>query len=757
MLELWRGDIHIPLAYRNDALSASVYTKGMLDTGWYTENALLGAPWGMILYGYPSLHTLHFAVMKVMALFLTDYASLMNSYYLITFPLVGVAALLALRHFGIAYPVAAVGAVLFSVTPYHFTLGGIGELFLSGYFAVPLTVMLSWWIACGGREHDAGGDSPIHPCFRWPRNVWGMSVCVLIGLSHIYYVVFSVPIVIAAGVWSALWRRRAAPFVCALAVCLVIGAVVLANHLPVLAHARSSGLNPAALGRDAGGPLRHGLRIASLLIPATTHGSAWLEELQRVHADALRSELVRGGAYLGVAGVLGFVLLLVQLLLVAAGRVTDPRMRLLAVLNIVLLLLAVVGGFGYVFGLAVVPVIRYYSRVTVYIAFLGVAATFLLIDRWLRRLSTVRFGVAISSAFLSLLVVAGTIDQKASGNLPAYAEIERQYRTDEAFVAAIERALPDSAAVFQLPHVSFPEGTGKHRMKPYDPATMYLHSTALRWSFGTMRGQPGSLWLERVAERPTQSLLEGLCLIGYGGICVDRDGYPDDGTQIMGDLRAVLGEAPLESKDGRRAFFPLLRYRRAMEDSVGPEQWEAMRAKEHLLLARSSGFGQALFSTARRWHWCEQTGELLVHNLSDRTIHCQIVVWLRAPHVESAELLVEGPVSTRRAEIGSRARRFMVAVSVPPGENAYRFRTDAPNDAVAGHAGYRAFLLFGPEILHAGWEEDADLGGTREGPAPMLTQAHKHGSVRGTSADTFRTFQLPFWSPRRFRLQEQPT
>jgi phosphoglycerol transferase len=701
-LQLWRSDLSVPLGYSADSLSASVYIKGMLDTGWYTRNHMLGAPWGMVLYDYPSLHTLHFAIMKVMGLFLKKYAPLMNAYYLLTFPLVGVAAVAALRQLGMAYPVAVAGAILFSVTPYHFTLGGIGELFLSAYFAVPLAVMLGWWVVRrgGGSADQENSRVPPH---RWRRAAGILCACVVIALSHIYYVVFSLLVILLSGIWAALRGKGRGRFLLAVIMTATIAGISAVNHLPVLLYARNAGLSPAATQRDVAGPMRHGLTIASMLIPSSSHGIDWIKSLQDAQAETVRSETVRGGAYLGVVGVVGLVLLLVQFFRAAAGRALDSRLAFLAVLTVALLLVATVGGFGYVLGLVTVPIVRYYSRVSVYIAFLSLAATFLLVDAVRTRATRVHGGPWLFAGALGALVIVGAIDQRSTRDLPAYSEIRPQYRSDEKFVAAIERFLPDSAMVFQLPHVPFPEGTGRYRMRPYDPGRMYLHSETLRWSFGAMRGRPGSLWLERVAERSPRQLVDGVCLMGFDGVCVARAGYPDAGAQIVSELTELLGEVPSRSMDNDLVFFPLTRYRVSLRDSLGPVEWESERAREHLLIASSSGLGGMVGATSRTWHWCGQTGELVVHNLSDTPIRCMVGVWLRAPFVESADLVVYGRGSRSRGVLSSQARKFAVTTTIAPGRNVYRFATDAPVTGGDEGGGGRAFAASSPEVATVHW------------------------------------------------------
>jgi phosphoglycerol transferase len=675
-----------------------VYVKGMLDNGWYTVNRLLGAPWGLVLYDYPSLHTIHFAIMKGMAVFLRSYAPLMNGYYLLTFPLVAACAVVALRQFRLSYPAAVAGAVLFSITPYHFTLGGIRVLFLSGYYAVPLAVMLAWWAV--RTDGDGGEAEPWTRNFRWPWVAGGLLAGAVIALSHIYYVVFSLFIILVAGLWSAVARGKRGHLVSAAAMAAVIVGITLMNHLPVLAYSRASGFSPAAVSRDVGGPMRHGLRMASLLIPSSSHGMRWIAELQNDHADALGSVQVRGGAYLGLVGVGGFIGLLLLFFKASGGR-GDPRLRLLAVTNLSLLLLASPGGLGYLFGLGVTPIIRFYSRVCVYIVFLALAASFIWIDRLGARLSGMKYGRALYAAGLLILLVGGAVDQRVPETTPAYEEIREEYAADSAFVARAEEVLPEGAMVFQLPQIPFPEGTNRYRIGPYIPARAYLHSEYLRWSFGAMRGRPGTLWQERTAGKPADQMIESLCLMGYDAIHLIRRGYRDSGNDMVSEISRVLGEHPVEAAGGH-VFFTLGGYREELRAGMHADEWETRRAREHLMLLGGSGFDRELEPTARRWYGCSSPCIIRVHNLSDRPVQCALAAFLRAPDATPRRLTIQGPTTEEEVQLG-RIQRLVRSITLEPGTNVYTLSTGMDPATEDAPAGAHAFLLFAPKVLRVDW------------------------------------------------------
>src|SRR5947208_161938 len=71
-LQLWQADPHVPLTYRGDALATQSLVKGLLENGWYAQNPHLGAPGAMDMRDYPVANDLHFAIIKLLAIFVHD-------------------------------------------------------------------------------------------------------------------------------------------------------------------------------------------------------------------------------------------------------------------------------------------------------------------------------------------------------------------------------------------------------------------------------------------------------------------------------------------------------------------------------------------------------------------------------------------------------------------------------------------------------------------------------------------------------------
>lgn len=546
VLQLWKADLRVPFLYSEDALLVESWVKGVLDNGWYLHNPYLAAPAAQDFHDFPMADNLHFFVIKVLGFFFSSYETVINLYFLLTFPLTALTALVVFRHFGVAYLPSLCGALLFAFLPYHF-FRNEGHLFLAAYYLVPLAVMVALWVLLSGVEARplAGRRAAI-----------AVVVCLLASSAGVYYAAFSCFFLLVAGSAAALRYRRLGPLATSGFLIGVTVAGGLANLAPSLAYQWRHGYNASAVERGRVRAEMYGLKITQLLLPATSHRipavARFKDEYNR------RAPLVNenDSASLGLIGSCGFVAL-VGLLLVRRTEGGPPSVaQELAFLNLFAILLAGMGGFGALFCL-IMPWIRDYNRISVFIGFFSLFAVVLFLDRFARRFAPAGRARVSFAAGLAALTVFGVWDQTPTSAVPDYLALRRTYEADAVFVRTIEASLPAGAAVFQLPYVPFPEAPRDlARTGPYDHLRPYLHSRRLCWSFGGVKGREADRWYRETACQSPPELIRSLAGAGFGGVWVDTSGYADGCAACVAELHRLLG-TPL-TDDGRRvAFFPL--------------------------------------------------------------------------------------------------------------------------------------------------------------------------------------------------------
>ena len=568
-MDLPAASLHVPFAYsRGDerfpeyGFDVTLYLttiKGLIDNGWILTNQYLGAPETARFHDFPQfqLDGFQFAVMKIVSLVMRDAAATLNVYFLLTFVLTAAISAYAMRRLRFSRLTAFVFSILFAFTPYHFHKG-VYHLSYSAYYFVPLVALVSIWIVRG----DLNGAASTSSAGAMPREF--MLAClfaVLMGSWNLYYSFFAgFLICLSIGIacsGSAGRERRVALWRSILVLLILIGTVA-AISAPVVSSIARNGFNPSAVQREPFQAEWWGLRITQLVLPSPYHSWEWM----RVPAANLRRtwQVVFGPGHptlintnesvaLGLIGTIGFFILLCALLRrsrAAEWSLTDTMARL----NIGLLLLSTIGGFGMLLAVLTTASIRSYYRASVYIAYFSLLAIASVVERLRARSRPVHAATCIA------LLLFGLLDQIDEHARPQYAQVRRAYESDGAYFRGIEEQLPKGSMVFQLPARAFPDDGPLYRMLPYEGFLPYLHTRKIHWSYGAMNGRPNAGWQRSTGLLLPRELVTQLSRHSFAGVLVDRYGYPDSGSQLIREL-SVYTAPPAVSADGRFAFFSL--------------------------------------------------------------------------------------------------------------------------------------------------------------------------------------------------------
>jgi phosphoglycerol transferase len=581
ILRLWRADLSVPFAYEHDSFPVLTWTKTLLDNGWWLTNSYLGAPSRLEMYDYPTNCNLHFLALKCLSFLSSDPAVLVNLYFLLTFPFISLAALTGLRSMGIARPVAVVGSLLYAFLPYHFWRGE-SHLFLSAYYMIPLVLMVVVWIAQGEpflvvRNQNTGR---LRLELISARALCSLLICAAIGCDFPYYPIFAGLFLLVAGLYTfarcrcvgTLWQTSILTGITAIS--------FLGNMSPSFLYWREHGANPSpqhTAKRPWTDAENLSLTVTQLLLPPYHHRIPLFCKLRDRFYSATHLTSEADAMALGTAGSLGFLLLVGAFVAGHGARTERGRLyHLLAVLMVSALLVCSTDGFGTAFNLVGFGLVRCYNRVSIFIAFLALAALCLGVDIVYRRYATGRGKTLLASMGLAVLLVLGLADQTGCNYLNPFPVIKDAYRSDAEFVAQIERTVPENTMVFQLPYVAFLSyANASYQMQPYSHFRGYLHSHTLRWSFGAMHGRSGDNLHARVASLPIEKSVQELAFLGFGGIYVDRFGYTDGARELETKLRTILECEPTVSRNGRLAFFAMAGFNKGLRSRYTDAEWQA--------------------------------------------------------------------------------------------------------------------------------------------------------------------------------------
>jgi hypothetical protein len=582
VLELWHADLGVPFAYSGDGNLYATFVKGILDHGWHYTNPSLGAPFGQHLYDFPIVSGENGQALLVKLLGLTSagWATVMNLYFLLTFPLAAATCFPVLRRLGAGPGPASVCAILFALLPYHFAHGE-SELFISGYYGVPFGAYLTLSVLNGtplfARSTRRRARLLAYATRRSLATV-GMCLAVTLASGSFYYAAFTVILVTGATLIAWLARRKLQVLATGAAVVALVAVAVAANLTPSIVYRLDHGANPVVAKRGINESEIFALKLTELVLPIEHHRVGPLGRLSDRYAETAPFGDLGRGVHLGLVGSVAFLWLLVVALAGAAGTKLFGAARSYgdaATASLLAFLVGTTGGVSALIAAGLTPQFRAWNRITTFIAFFALYAAGMALTRLGERWHDRRLRVAFAAVLL-FVVVGGTLDQTSSAFVPDYTSVRAAYRSDAMFVRTIENRLPDGASVFELPYVSFPEA-GLGGENDYDLARPYLHSADLRWSFGAMAGRPED-WQARLATRPIAAVLPAVAAAGFDGICIDRVVRGGAGRSVERRVSALLEETPLLSADRRFSFFDLRNYHRRLIAAQGSAKLASLRA-----------------------------------------------------------------------------------------------------------------------------------------------------------------------------------
>ena len=686
VMELDNADLHIPFSYGGDAQTFLLFIKSIIEEGWVLNNRNLGMPYGFTLYDFPLSETFTFLLIKFFSLFTSDHGLIFNLFFIVHFPFTAVTSFFVFRHFGIRWLIATVGALLYTFIPYHLTRSQ-GHCFYAGFYAVPLIIMVALWIA----EEKLGLNELINWRQHYKKILASLLICLLLASTGtFYYAFFGCSLLLSVGILVAARHRQLRHLLIPIALIGFIVFCLATNVFPNLLYFYKNG-TVGIVARNPSDAEMMGLKITQLLLPASGHRlKAFAKVKQQYDTHPFTTE--NTDSSLGMIGGIGFIILLGWLLFrdVRKDEIKDENswriIDHLSILNITAVLVATIGGFGSLVAFFVLPQIRSYNRIVVYIAFFAIFTMVILAHKFAQKWATARWRVIVGTIGLACFLYIGILDQ-VSPRLArlAYEGMKVVYQADGEFVSRVEKSLPTGAMIFQFPYIPFPEGGTLETMLDYDLLKGYLHSHKLRWSYGSMRGRSSDLWQQQLISKPLSEQVQTLAYAGFNAIYIDRAGYLDKAIEMERQLQHLLQVNPIQSNDQRLAVYDLSDYASKLESELTPADWKAKHEEvlHPLLFSWAKGFYGSEGTGESSWRWCRKQGELRLINTG--TTPKQITIEMKFKSDNEGKLIIKSDFFNDSLMLNQTPLLFSKSLTVPPGQHTIQFlcnarRVNASND-----------------------------------------------------------------------------
>jgi hypothetical protein len=658
-LRIWDWRPGTPFTLDGDGPFVAMQLRDLTDHGWYWSNPDLGFPFGQTGSLFPELNILHMGIVKLLGFVSSDPFTPGVVYFVLGFPLAAAAMFALARSQGLSRWAAAMVGVLFATAPGH--QERFPHLWLAAYWVVPLGMWLVLEVLRGNRFFERNAMAHGIRSRVSTRGVLAVGAAVVVGLSGVYYVMFTL-LLLATAMLARRWQtgtlRGALPGV-------VPGALLTAVFLVPVLLARWGSQAAVLTGRD---PTQRSFvesetyagKMMDLVLPWTGHRLDPLAFLSFAYNTSPRATVETSA--LGVIGAIGWVSLVVVALSSALGVARPQALRQWSVLTLVATALYTVGGLGAWVALFITPQARTWSRVSLYLLLLALLA----VGWWLTRLES-RRGALVAGALAVGLALVGVLDQTNPDRAPDHSATAARFASAQRYTAALEQTLGRGCPVFQLPVVPFPESAGRGEMKGYDQLLPYLASHDLRFSSGAMRGTTAADWQLGVDLDDPDRLADDLAAAGFCAVEVDTQGF-DSTTDPRDALTAALGAPVAQSTDGVYVAYAL--------PSAPPRPTDKAAAILHPVVVALDAYETQRDGSSMA-QWVGPDVGLRVVNLGDTSVPVTVSMSVEGVDSTPRELTItdsSGSVLVRRQIAPAGATAVSIPVDAPAGTSTFRIR-----------------------------------------------------------------------------------
>ncbi len=579
MFQIWKIDFDIPiLSYNNDGLFSIFIIKSVIDTGWYLSNERVGLPYLTDIfrfYDFPMQSDLfHILVVKFFTYFSSNPFRVANCFYIASFAMVSATSFIALRALKISVFVSSGVSILYAFLPYHF-VRGTWHLFLSNYMVVPLSVMVSMWIA-SDKISVFSVNKKEQYCVSANKFFFiSLAIAAFAAINNIYYAYYSCVIFLFA--WLLRGLKMGTFFDrnswAALILCAATLFILACLFMPTFFYQMAHGTNSQVAGRSTRDSEIFGLKIIDLLLPVNNHYINYFSNLRNNFNDIIGAGPERASESLGIIGSVGFMFLLLWLIgrnfagensfvqrtikRFSFGKNDQNLVSDLAGLSVLSVLFATVGGLV-MFTAIPFPLLRSHARFCVFIAFISLFLVAIIFDKIIeKKLFGKKLFAQIAVGFVMVMALFDQAGRVSAATAQGQG-LKDKFNSDRNFIELIEKTLPQKSMVFVLPAHGFPE----QPEDDYRSVIAYAHSKNLRWSYPAIVGRESDLWQKRVKNLEFKEFISELKKAGFVGVYIDRDQYCDNFSvkkllKLESDL-SVISKAPkLISQNKKLEFFEI--------------------------------------------------------------------------------------------------------------------------------------------------------------------------------------------------------
>jgi len=535
-------DLNVPFSYSGDVFGGLTAAQNFITGNGRYLYPNMGAP-----ANSPDVSNLEYFSMWILSFFIEEAGLLINIFYILTYIIIAITTTVSLRLIKIQPITSIIGGVLYSLLPYHFSRGE-GHLMLSTYAMVPLACVIILWVINGelnfNKENVETGSKN--------KFIFAILLAVFFGMTNSYYSFFACLGISFSIIWNYLEEKNINKVLASAVVLFSLVLTVIINLFPLFI----SLLNGTEFGltgtRDVSDVERYSLRFIQLLLPVSGHRIPLLAEIKNFYENRISTfSNESGSSSLGFLFSIGLVISLFIAMRKNKNTEENISIKHSAVLNIFILILGSIGGISSLIAF-IIPFIRCYNRLSIFIAFYSLYIVVYYIDSFLTKREIRNIIKVIIIAIIGVLSVFDMVGV----NRTVGDKNKDKYYTHKEFVKRIEEITPAKSMVFQLPFVPSGHYGNFVNMYAYEQFFPFIHSSSLKWSYRAQLNSPAERWQDIIARKSVEEMLKHLAGVGFKGLYVDTRGYADEEyKKLRADIIKISGIKPIISNDKKMEYY----------------------------------------------------------------------------------------------------------------------------------------------------------------------------------------------------------
>lgn len=549
VFKVWNWDISVPFDFSRDTITdggtltlaaKAIDREGIISTKCFWSIDNINKNWGIID------GSVHYFLMRMLALFIHSAGTLANVYFIITYVLCALVMYYCILRLNVNPYLAMSISVVYAFIPGH-AFRGLGHLAIGACFALPLMALGCVYVLQG--VYDKNGN--VGNKRRMVESCVGV---LMVGFSSIYFCFFAAVAHAICMLIMAL-NKKIKSAVCA--IILLVLDIVSAICTVILPNLFSRGMAVQQIEstRQLSDIHTYGLDIGQLLLPVKGHRIGVFDSLVSKYSQSFGGN---EGEW-ATLGILFSISLIITILCVFVDRRDEEikTIRQIGKLSISLILVSAIGGLSGIIGLFV-GAIRCYNRMSFLIACFCAISMAVGLNKFLshrKRIYCVSVAIIIG--------LCGVFDQ-TTVSMAFEANSARQYKekweNEELFFDTIAETGAKKVLIYPSKYSQLYKDDLNYKYEIIKP---YIHTTAIKYSTGYNEGSKTDEWIQGLENYTSEQKLKICAAEDFDGVLLYSDGFKDEDQfqSICAEFVECVGrENQYISQDGKWVYFSIEKY-----------------------------------------------------------------------------------------------------------------------------------------------------------------------------------------------------